>query len=400
VTATAAGALEGVRVLDFTHFLAGQYAALTLADLGADVVRVEDADRPDHARAVGPHHHHGHSLYFLSLNWGKRSVALRLSNPRSRGVLDALVRTADVVLDNYRPGVMAKLGLDHDSLVAVNPRIVSCSLTGYGETGPYSRRPGYDYTIQALSGVMSLTGDPDAPPGKAGISYVDHSTALAAALAICAALVERARTGRGRHVDVGLLDVQVSMLSYLGAWQQNAGDEPRRYSDASHPSLVPAQNFRARDEYIAVFVGNDAMWQRLVAAVADDRLGEERFATMAARNESRAEVVALLAELFATRDADEWVTLLNENGVACSQVNTVSKALADEQVQARGLVQSAEHPAYGSYLHVAGPVPTMGTAGASGAPLLGQHTESIMRALGYEPEAIAELAASGAIVVA
>ena len=392
------GALSGVRVLDFTHFLAGQYAGLTLADLGADVIRVENVDRPDHARNVGPHFLEGHSLYYLSLNWGKRSVALRLSNPRARRVLDDLVRSADVVLDNYRPGVMKKLGLDHASLEVVNPRIVSCSLTGFGETGPYTQRPGYDYTIQALAGVMSLTGEPDQAPGKSGISYVDHSTALAAALAICAALVERARADRGRHIDIALLDVQISMLSYVAAWQQNAGDTPTRTPSASHASLIPAQNFAAKDGYISVFSGNDSMWQRLVEATGDARLADTRFATMAERHSLRAELLPVLEEVFASRDAQEWVELLNANGVACARVNSVAEALSDEHVVARELVRSATDDAYGTYRHVTGPVPTMSAAGDAGAPLLGSDTQSVLEDLGYGVAQIEQLENDGAIV--
>jgi crotonobetainyl-CoA:carnitine CoA-transferase CaiB-like acyl-CoA transferase len=394
------GALAQVRVLDFTHFLAGQYAGLTLADLGADVIRIENVDRADHARSVGPHFLADNSLYYLSLNWGKRSVALRMSNPQARKVLEDLIRTADVVLDNYRPGVMQKLGLDHASLEALNPRIVSCSLTGFGETGPYAERPGYDYTVQALSGVMSLTGEPDHPPGKSGISYVDHSTALAAALAVCAALVERARFDRGRHIDIALLDVQISMLSYLAAWQQNAGDTPQRTPSASHPSLIPAQNFAARDGHISVFVGNDSMWQRLVDATEDPRLADERYDTMAGRNAARDELLAVLENVFASRDGQEWVQLLNANGVACARVNSVAEALANEHIAARGLVQTATDPAYGTYRHVAGPVPKMGVAGGVGAPLLGQDTESVLHELGYGKARIEQLERAGAIVLA
>jgi formyl-CoA transferase len=396
---SALGALSGVRVLDLTHFLAGQYTGVVLADLGADVIRVEDVDRPSHGRLVGPHFLGDESLYFLSLNWGKRSIGIRLSESGSGAVLHKLVEHSDVVLDNFRPGVMARLGLNHEALARINPRIVSCSLTGFGESGPYADRPGYDYTVQALAGVMSLTGDPDHPPGKAGISYVDHSTALAAAFAVCAALLERSRTGRGRHVEVALFDVQVSMLSYLATWQQSADESPVRTANASHPSLVPAQNFPTRDGYVAVFVGNDPMWNRFVVAVGDDGLADPRFATGAGRYAAREELLAHLGRLFAGKDTLHWVELLNAHGVACAPVNTVAQALADPHVRARGLVRDAHHPAYGSYRHVAGPVPTMSTSPERGAPPIGCDTEAVLLELGYEPAAIEGLAADGVVVL-
>ena len=368
--------LAGVRVLDLSHFLAGPYAALALADLGADVIKIEDPDRPDEARTVGPHFVQGESLYFAALNWGKRSVAIRLSTPEGHAEILALARTADVLIDNYRPGVMTKLGLHHDRLDSVNDRLVTCSLTGFGETGPYAGRPGYDYTIQALAGVMSLTGEPDGPPGKAGISYVDHSGGLAAAFAICAALVERARTGKGRHIDLSLLDVQISMLSYLAAWQLNTGAEPGRTESAAHPSLVPAQNFAASDGYVSLFVGNDAMWARFLEAADDDRLRAPEYASTRGRAAARDVLVPIVGEILATRTRAEWVALFTRHGVPCAPVNQVSDALRDEHVRARGLIQAAGE-GDAAYRHVAGPVPTLGSRGAQRAPRLGEHNAEV-----------------------
>ena len=262
------GPLAGVSVVDLTHFLAGPYASLCLAEMGASITKVEDPERPDEARLVGPHFLGGESLYFLSLNWAKESLAVRLSSDRGRKTLLRVVADADVVLDNFRPGVMEKLGLGHEQLREANPQIVSCSLSGYGDTGPYREQPGYDYTIQALSGVMSLTGEPDGPPGKAGISYVDHAAGLAAGMAVCAALVGRGRGSGGRHIDMSLLDVQISMLSYVAAWGLNGGSLPAREQSGAHPSIVPAQTFATRDGHVSVFVGNDEIWGRLVGVLA------------------------------------------------------------------------------------------------------------------------------------
>lgn len=386
------GPLDGVRVLDFCHFLAGPYAALALADLGADVIKIEDPDRPDEARGVGPCFVGNESVYFRSLNWAKRSVGIRLGSPAGRAVALDLVAASDVVVDNYRPGVMARLGLDHDTLAEVNPRIITVSLSGFGATGPASARPGYDYTIQALAGVMSLTGEPDGPPGKAGMSYVDHSGGLAAALAVCAALVERVHTGRGRHVDVALFDVQVSMLTYLAAWQMNAGFGPGRTENGAHPSIVPAQTFAGADGHLSVFVGNDPMWARFVAAVDDPRLGDPAWATTAGRYEHRSAVIACVQEIMVRRPVGEWVDRLTAAGVPCAPVNGVAEALADPQVTARGLVVAVD-----GYRCVRGPLPTAAPPPARGAPALGQHTEDVLRDLGYGPSRLQTLREQGAI---
>jgi crotonobetainyl-CoA:carnitine CoA-transferase CaiB-like acyl-CoA transferase len=393
--------LAGIRVLDLCHFLAGPYATLILADLGADVIKIEDPARPDEARSLGPHYQDGQSLYFAALNWGKRSFSARLAQPAGRQAALDLAQTADIVVDNFRPGVTARLGLDHGALAAVNPRIITCSLSGFGETGPYAARPGYDYTIQALAGVMSMTGEPDAPPGKAGISYVDHSGGLAAALAVTAALVERSRTGVGRHVDLALLDVQISMLTYLASWQLNAGFSPARTHAGAHPSIVPAQVFGTADGHLSVFVGNDPMWERLVGVVGDPRLEDSAYGTTAGRHEHRDAVLAALGEAFRTRRTAEWVELLVERAVPCAPVNNLSQALADPQVQARGLVATAGHPTYGEYQHARGPLSGMASgAEQRGAPVLGEHTEALLAELGYDDERTRRFVADLAVVAA
>jgi crotonobetainyl-CoA:carnitine CoA-transferase CaiB-like acyl-CoA transferase len=387
-----------MRVVDLCHVLAGPYTTLILADLGADVVKLEDPDHLDAARTTGPYFLDGQSLYFAALNAGKRSLAVRLATERGRAVAHELARAADVVVDNFRPGVTRKLGLDHAELSKLNPRLVTCSLTAFGESGPYSTRPGYDYTIQALTGVMSMGGEPDGPPAKAGISYVDHSGGLAAALAVCAALLERERSGSGRHVDLALLDVQISMLSYLAAWGLNAAYVPDRLAGGAHPSLVPAQVFRTRDGWLSVFVGNDGLWAKLVAALGDERLADPRLSTNEGRRERRAEVVAVLDEVFATRTAAEWAELLALGGIPAAPVNGLANALADPQVEARRLVARSEHPRYGAYARVAGPVPALAPGSLRAAPLLGEHTRELLDELGYEPARVDRLVRDGVVV--
>lgn len=390
-------ALEGIRVLELTHFLAGPYAGMVLADMGADVIKVEDPGHVDEARSMGPFDHRGESLYFMALNWGKRSIAVDLSAPDGRAVVRDLVRSADVVLDNYRPGVLEKLGLDHASLSAINPAIITCSLTGYGERGPYARYPGYDYTIQAYAGVMNLAGEPDGPPAKAGISYVDHSGGLAAALAVCAALIERGRTDTGRHIDLGLFDVQYSMLTYLASWNLNAGVRPGRHAMSAHPSLVPAQNFRTKDGYLALFVGNDPMWQRLVAAVGAGELADPRFATRDGRRAHREELLGLLGTILLGDTSAHWAELLSAAGVACAPVNDLEGAMADPHAAARDLL--VEQAIDGHMVRRArGPVLDYSDDEAPPSPRLGEHGEQLLRQLGYGQDDIDRLTKSGVVV--
>jgi crotonobetainyl-CoA:carnitine CoA-transferase CaiB-like acyl-CoA transferase len=374
--------LAGIRILDVTRFLAGPYAGLILAEMGASVIKLEDPDRPDEGRSVGPYFQAGQSLYFAALNSGKRSVAIRMSDPAGQEAARRIALSCDVVLDNHKTNGMSRLGLSSDRLRAANPGLVTCSLSGFGATGPARARAGYDYTIQALGGVMSLTGEPSGPPGKAGISYVDHSGGIAAALAVCGALVARVRTGLGRHIDLALLDVQISMLSYLASWHLNAGYAGERHADAAHPSLVPAQNFATRDGYISVFVGNDAMWERLVACLDDPALLAGEYATSRGRQVHRVELVAHLSAVFACADTEHWTTLLDAHSVPCARVNSLEQALAEPQVEARRLVTSAVHPSYGAYRHVGGPLVDMRTRPLRAAPGLGEHTVEVLREAG------------------
>ncbi len=391
----ASGMLHGVRVLDVTHFLAGPFATMTLADLGADVIKLEDPDRPDEARAVGPYMQEGQSLYFAALNTSKKSLAVRLGSPAAADVIARLTRHVDVVVDNYRPGVMARLGLDHATLAAINPRVITCSLTGFGEVGPRSSLPAYDYTVQALTGVMSMTGESGGPPGKAGVSYVDHSGGLVAALAICAALVERARTGQGRHVDVSLHDVQVSMLSYLASWHLNSGYLPSRLDHGAHPSLVPAQNFQVADGWVSVFVGNDLMWRRLAGAFPGSGLDAPEYESTAGRNTHRARLVDVISQVLRALTKAECVQVLTAAGVPCAPINDLHEALDDPHVEARGLIREVAGAPYGTYRSVTGPLPSAIAKPATPAPLLGQDTREVLADLGFGDAEVGALLEAG-----
>ncbi|WP_256840079.1 CaiB/BaiF CoA transferase family protein [Ornithinimicrobium faecis] len=385
--------LRGVKVLDVSRFLAGPYAGWILAELGADVVKVEDSGRPDEARSVGPYFAGEQSLYFAALNSGKRSLAVQLASQQGRDVVLRLAQEADVVVDNNKPGVMDKLGLGAEVLAEANPQLITCSLSGFGTTGPLFDRPGYDYTMQAVSGVMSMTGEPDSPPGKAGISYVDHAGGLTAALAVCAGLVGRYKSGSGGHIELALYDIQMSMLSYLAAWQLNGGYEAERTPAASHPSLIPAQNFETGDGHISIFVGNDGMWSRLAAKLDDALLLEERFRKLTGRQAHRELVLSRLQAVLLSQPTAYWVAALTEVGVPAAPINSLKEALEGPHTVARDLVQTADHPSYGSYRYVGGPLPSLRDGALRPAPLLGEHTREIMVDLGFADSEIDQLVA-------
>lgn len=394
---TESGPLAGILVLDLTHFLAGPYATIALSDLGADVIKVEDPGHPDEARKVGPYFH-GDSLYFESLNWGKRSLAVNLSAPDGHHIFLELVKSADVVLDNFKPGVMTRLGLGHEQLSAVNDRIISCSLSGFGAVGAYSARPGYDYTIQARAGVMSMTGEPDGPPGKAGISYVDHSGGLTAALGIVAAIVERERTAIGRHVDLALYDLQISMLTYLAAWNLNEGYTPKRQANGSHPSIVPAETFQAKDGHLSLFVGNDSMWRRFQAAFGDETLADQDLDTNAGRIARRESLIERLQTRFSTQSTSYWTSKMESAGVPCEPINELGAALADEHLRSRSLITTSTRSDGTAYRHVRGPIPLDTEHAHMPAPSLGAHTRSIVASLGFNDAQIDKMISDGVIV--
>jgi len=392
--------LSGLKVLDLSRILAGPYATQMLADLGAEVWKVE-SPWGDDTRRWGPPFREGESAYFLSTNRGKKSLAVNLKDPRGQEIIRRLAAEADVLVENFKAGDLARYGLDYESLAAVNPRLVYASITGFGQNGPRAHEPGYDAALQGITGIMSITGEPDGAPVKIGVAWIDVLTGLTAAVGILAALREREVSGQGQHLDLALFDVGVAALVNQAQAYLMSGVVPQRMGSA-HPQIVPYQAFAAADKWFILAVGNDGQYQRLTEAIGRPDLWEDgRFKTNAGRVKHRRELVPLLDEIFRSRPRSEWLEVLHQAGVPVTPVNDVGEALADPQAEARGLLWWLEHPKLGQVPLLASPLQHMNRTPAQPAappPLLGQQTREVLaEALGMSEDEVRSLVEAGVL---
>ena len=401
--------LEGVRVLDLTRVLAGPWSTQNLADLGAEVIKVERPGHGDDTRKWGPPFLRDRearetrdAAYYLACNRGKKSITLDIARPEGRSLAQALARKSDVLVENFKVGDLARHGLDYAALAAQNPRLVYCSITGFGQDGPYRDRPGYDFMVQGLGGLMSVTGERDDLPGggpqKVGVAVSDLFTGMYATSAILAALLHREKSGRGQSIDLALLDVQVAMLANLSSSYFVSGEPPRRMGNA-HQNIVPYHVFRASDAFLIVAVGNDTQFAAFARVLGVPEWAQDpRFATNPARVGHRELMVSMITERLQARTAREWLAALEPSGVPCGPINDLDQVFADPQVVHRRLRVKAPHPAAGEVTMVANPMRFSDTpiTHEAAPPLLGQHTDEVLRdVLGLGPGEIADLRGKG-----
>jgi crotonobetainyl-CoA:carnitine CoA-transferase CaiB-like acyl-CoA transferase len=395
--------LDGLTVLDLTRVLSGPYCTMLLADMGARVIKIERPGAGDDTRAWGPPFVAGESSYFLSINRNKESVALDFKEPRGRAVLDGLVARADVLVENFHPGTLDALGLGYAQLAGRHPRLVYCSITGFGATGPLRHRPGYDAVVQAEGGLMSLTGPGDGEPYRLGVAIADIAAGLFAAQGISLALLARERTGRGQFVDIGMLDSVASLLTYQAGIYFTTGRTPLRMGNR-HPSIAPYDTVAAEDGALVLAVGNDSQWRTFCGVTGLASLAEDtRFATNAARVEHYDDLRPVIARVIRTRSRQEWIDRLVPAGVPCAAVRGLDEVLSDPQLAAREMIRSVQHPAAGPVKVLGNPIKLSDTPGTVDRPppRLGEHTASVLQALlGLAPQDIAQLNKDGVIAVA
>ena len=379
-------ALEGIRVLDLTRALAGPFCTLMLGDNGADVIKVEIPGTGDDTRKWGPPFIGEESAYYLSINRNKRSLTLNLQDAQAQEVFMKLAKDTDVVVENFTPGVMGRFGLDYDAVKAVNPKVVYCSISGFGQDGPYRNRPAYDQIMQGVGGLMSITGEPDGEPQKIGIAVTDIGAGMWSAFAIMAALHHREKSGEGQYIDISMLDAQVAWLTYQAAFFFANGEAPKRMG-AAHPTLVPYQAFMCNDgKYINVAVGSERIWGRFCQGMGREDLKDHPdYATNSVRVNNRGAMVSMLQEIFLTRPVAEWVEDLQAANVPCGPINDLADVFADPQVLARNMYLEMAHPTLGSIKQTGLPIKFSLTPGGLDRhpPLLGEHNQEILQSLGY-----------------
>jgi succinate--hydroxymethylglutarate CoA-transferase len=396
----AAGALDALRVLDLTRILAGPLCTMMLGDMGADVIKVEPVGAGDDTRGWGPPFVAGESAYFLGVNRNKRSLTLDMSGKDGQVILAALIRKSDVLVENFKLGTLEKWGFGDDRLATDAPGLIRCSISGYGSDGPKAGQPGYDFILQAESGLMSICGEPSGAPTKYGVAIVDVCTGMLACSSILAALQARHRTGRGQHVEVSLYETSLAMLANVASSYLVAGKDGGRFGNG-HPSIVPYTTYPTRDGMIAVAVGNDAQFARFAEAVGHGEWARDgRFVKNRDRVVHRDLLDGLIADTLRTDVAEAWIAKLKATGVPCGRINSVAQALNDPHTAARGMVETVEHPTIGALRLLGIPFTLHGTPATlrRPPPTLGQHTEEILREeVGMTDQRIGELRAHGVI---
>jgi crotonobetainyl-CoA:carnitine CoA-transferase CaiB-like acyl-CoA transferase len=374
--------LQGIRVLDLSRVLAGPYCTMVLGDLGADVIKVESPEG-DETRSWGPPFTDGESAYYLCVNRNKRSIVVDFKTDHGQEVLHQLIRRSDVLVENFRPGTLARFSLDFESASRLNPKLIYCSISGFGQTGPLRDKPGYDFMIQAMGGLMSITGEPDGEPLKVGVAVADLFAGQNAVIAILAALQARTLTGRGQHLDISLFDSQVAMLANVASNFLVSGNLPRRYGNA-HANIVPYQSFQASDAWFVLAVGNDKQFEKLCGAMAVPELaGDTRFRTNADRVKNREDLIGILKPIFRTRTSAEWLSALEEAGIPCGPINTLDQVFAMPQVETREMLIQMKHSEVGDLRLVGSPLKFSETPVdyKLAPPRLGEHTDEVIMEL-------------------
>jgi formyl-CoA transferase len=394
------GPLNGLRVIDCSRILAGPYCTMLLGDMGAEVIKIEQPGSGDGSRQWGPPWFKGESAYFLSVNRNKKSLTVNLKHPDGAAIVKRLVEDADVLVENFLPGTMDRFGLGYSSLSELNPRLIYCSITGYGQNGPYKDNPGFDFMIQAQGGIMSITGPVEGPPFKLGVAIVDITAGLFASSAILAALYYREQSRKGQYIDVALLDSQIASLINVAHNYFASSEPPKRYGNA-HANIVPYEVFETEDGYLALAVGTDSQYRRLCEVCGKPELwDDERYQTNAGRVENRAEFIPLWQSVFKERCTSTWIELLEAHHIPVGPINDIPTLFADPQVAAREMIQTVKHPTLGPVQQL-GPVARLSETPSTlrlAPPLLGEHTEEILREkLAYSQAAIEKLKADGVI---